>query len=228
MKIVVIGDIHGHDSWQRVLNHEKSFDKVIFLGDYWDSFSVNSKDQEENYIEIQKFRDGNPDKVVTLLGNHDYHYLYPTKYSGWKLNTKLLASPLLEADIRVGKLPYIYRHEDIIFSHAGVTKYWMDKVAQCTLEELEKGEVQLRHFDWNGRLGQDPYGDTISNSPIWVRPYSLKQDFLEGYKQVVGHTNSTGLKNVYNFMETLYFCDCLPAEYLVIEGNEFKVIKLTS
>lgn len=225
MKIIVLGDIHGHESWINVVEQEKTFDKIVFLGDYWDSFSINSKDQERNYKEIQEFRDAHPNEVVTLLGNHDYHYIYPVRYSGWKPETKFLATPLLETDIRNGKLPYIYQHEDIIFSHAGITNYWIDNVAKCTLEELRNNEVQLRYFDWNSILGNDGYGDTISNSLIWVRPHSLKLNSLEGYRQVVGHTHRTNVGR--QFLEKLYFCDALPEEYLVIEDNIFQFKELT-
>ena len=219
MKIIVIGDIHGDSIWKEIIKQEKTFDKVVFLGDYWDSFSINSENQKKNYIAIQEFREENSGKVITLLGNHDFHYLYPTHYSGWKNSTKFLATPLLEVDIRAGKLPYAYRYEDIIFSHAGVTQYWLDNVAQATLEELLAGEIQLRHFDWNSKLGSDPYGDTISNSPMWVRPYSLKRGAIDGYKQVVGHTQRSNIE--YNTEKTIYFCDTLPNEYLIIEDGEF-------
>ena len=225
MKIIVIGDIHGHDSWKQIIVQEQTFDKVIFLGDYWDSFHVPVKQQLGNYLDIQKFRDNNPDTVITLLGNHDYHYIYPTQYSGWKLNTKLLATPLLNEDLQSQKLPFVYRYEDILFSHAGVTNYWLREVAKCTLEELQFNEVQLRLFDWNGRMGNDPYGDTISNSPLWVRPKSLKKDALLEHRQVVGHTNFCQIRK---HKGSLYFCDTLPFEYLVIEDGEFIIKELSN
>ena len=219
MKIIVIGDIHGHDSWKKIIAHEQTFDKVVFLGDYWDSFRMSPKQQEQNYLDICEFRESNPDKVITLLGNHDFHYIYPAQYSGWKSSTRYLATPLLEKDIRENKLPFVYKHEDILFSHAGITNYWMNNVANCLLEDLLEGKVQLKLFDWNGKLGMDPYGDTISNSPIWVRPHSLKCDFLDGYRQVVGHTHRSTIQ--WKFIDTLYFFDSLPKEYLVIQDGEF-------
>ena len=223
MKIIVLGDTHGHECWKKILSIEKDFNKVIFLGDYWDSFSIKPKQQKEIYKDIQEFRENNLGKVITLLGNHDYHYIYPVNYSGWKPETRFLAKFLLEDDIQRGKLPYIHIEGDIIFSHAGVTNYWLKEVAKCTLEELQLNEVQLRLFDWNGRMGNDPYGDTISNSPLWVRPRSLKEDALLDYRQVVGHTH---YYQVENYKDTLYFCDTLPFEYLVIEDGEFIIKKV--
>lgn len=37
MRILVIGDIHGHNDWERVVLKE-DYDKVIFLGDYFDNY----------------------------------------------------------------------------------------------------------------------------------------------------------------------------------------------
>ena len=34
MKIIALGDIHGHESWINVIEQEKTFDKIVFLGDY--------------------------------------------------------------------------------------------------------------------------------------------------------------------------------------------------
>lgn len=55
MKIVVIGDIHGHDSWQRVLNHEKSFDKVIFLGTTGIAFQLIQKTRKRTILKFRNF-----------------------------------------------------------------------------------------------------------------------------------------------------------------------------
>ena len=222
MKIVVIGDIHGHSSWEKIIEKEKDFDLVIFLGDYWDSFTMTQEQQRDNYIKIQQFRESNKDKVITLLGNHDYHYIYGSQYSGWKLATYYMGGPILKEDFKDGKLKFAYKYEDILFSHAGITKYWLEGVGNCTLEELLKNEVNLRLFDWNSKIGYSAYGDTISNSPIWVRPNSLLENKLDNFKQVVGHTS---FKKIIE-KDNVWFCDTLPDEYLVIEDDNFIIKKL--
>ena len=224
MKIVVIGDIHGETIWEKIVELHKDADKFIFLGDYWDSFYVNPDVQKLNYLNIQKFRDEQyPGKVVTLLGNHDYHYIYPVRYSGWKLETSFLSEKLLLQDFKDGKLKYAYKHDNILFSHAGITNYWLNEIAKCTLDELLEGDVQQKHFDWNSKLGFDPYGNTISNSPIWVRPTSLMRDALKGdYIQVVGHTGMQSITNT----DKLWFCDTIPKSYLIIEEGKFKIMNV--
>ena len=43
MKIVVIADIHGRDLWKKQV--EELADMYVFLGDYFDSFSIKGEDQ---------------------------------------------------------------------------------------------------------------------------------------------------------------------------------------
>ena len=39
MKTIVIGDIHGRDVWKEIVFQEQA-DRVIFIGDYFDSFDI--------------------------------------------------------------------------------------------------------------------------------------------------------------------------------------------
>ena len=39
MKTIAIGDIHGLSIWKDIINKENP-DKVIFIGDYFDSFDI--------------------------------------------------------------------------------------------------------------------------------------------------------------------------------------------
>ena len=68
MKTIVIGDIHGRTIWKQIVRHN-TFDKVVFEGDYFDSFDISVKDQLKNFNEIIKFKERFPDKVVLLIGN---------------------------------------------------------------------------------------------------------------------------------------------------------------
>lgn len=77
MKIITIGSIHGRDSWKEIVKQD--FDKVIFIGDYFDSFDIPFKDQLQNFQAIIAFKKQNPDRVVLLIGEHDYQYLRYSK-----------------------------------------------------------------------------------------------------------------------------------------------------
>ena len=47
-------------------------------------------------------------------------------------------------------------------------------------------------------------GDSIYQSPIWIRPGSLMRDMLPGYNQVVGHTQVKEIINLKNYEELEY------------------------
>lgn len=229
MKIIVIGDIHGHNSWKRIIDQEKDFDLIIFLGDYFDSFGVNAEDIHKNYKEIREFQEQNEDKVITLMGNHDLHYLIPTEYSGYKWQTKSKMYYRLLSDYENNLLPLIHIVDNIIFSHAGITKTWFncikDKLNLDTDEQVFKeiNKLHLIHFDIS-LIDYNPYGDSIYNGPLWVRPASLLEDKLDNFIQVVGHT---GFKNhKVNNIDDVYFCDSLPNEYLIINNNDFIIKQL--
>jgi hypothetical protein len=75
VRILAIGDIHGRDSWKDIIN-DNVFDKVVFLGDYFDSREeISGAKQLYNFKEILQFKKYNIDKVVLLVGNHEFHYL---------------------------------------------------------------------------------------------------------------------------------------------------------
>ena len=70
MKIKVIGDIHGKDTWKKY-NNFNDCDIIVFLGDYVDSFYESNETIYNNLEEIIQFKKDNKNKVILLLGNHD-------------------------------------------------------------------------------------------------------------------------------------------------------------
>ena len=74
MRYITIGDIHGRDDWQAI--NIRNYDKIIFIGDYVDSFEKSDFAILENLKKIISLKKRHPDKVVLLLGNHDVQYLH--------------------------------------------------------------------------------------------------------------------------------------------------------
>lgn len=235
-KLVVIGDIHGRAVWRKIVDDNPDADKFIFLGDYFDSYEKKYYPSKQlfNFEQILKLQEElGKDKVVLLLGNHDYHYLNNReKYSGYNQTTYFDANPLLKENYRNGNIKIFHIENDILFSHAGFTDYWLKNISfPNTLEEINDIELfDFRTLEWNMECGYDTYGDTKSNSPIWVRPDSLRKYKLEGYKQVVGHTwfPESEIENMKYSGDNdgIYLVDCLPHHYLIIENNEFKYVEI--
>ena len=74
MKTIVLGDTHGRNIWKDIVAQEKA-DRVIFIGDYFDSYDLEPAIQQHNFKEIIEFKEKDECEVILLVGNHDYHYL---------------------------------------------------------------------------------------------------------------------------------------------------------
>ena len=226
MKIIAIGDTHGKDVWKKIVEKEKDADKIIFIGDYWDSFDIPFKQQYNNFIDIVEFKQKNPEQVVLLFGNHDYHYMTDgERYSGFQDAAAVPIYDIIEAALNDNLMQMAYfvkdNNECYLFTHAGLTFTWADK-------NLERGweidyiinktfKVNPGAFKFTPSTNLDNYGDSITQSPIWVRPRALKSDAPSGFTQVVGHTKFKGIQIEDGFI----FIDCLDYkdEYLIINDG---------
>lgn len=217
MRILVIGDIHGHKSWDKIVSNE-DYDKVIFLGDYFDNYkNTLGKEQVANFKEILALKSATPDKVELLYGNHDHSYLNKEKCSGYKWQNQLIYEEVLKEAKDKDYLKPVLVLDDIIYSHAGVSSYWLKEVAKLEKpEDITFDTVPLTLFDFNTITGYNVFGDTPSQSPIWIRPLSLIQYKIEGYRQIVGHTQ---MKRTVN-RDGIWFNDMMPSYYIIVEDGE--------
>ena len=130
-----------------------------------------------------------------------------------------------------------YQLDNILFSHAGIGSDWLTYqnkyepgVDPGTIADFVNAiwKYQPNRFMF---YGIDPYGNSKTQTPIWIRPQALmagnRDTFLkEEYIQVVGHTHvkkidiegkSTGGR--YYFIDTFDTSN----KFLVYENEEFKV-----
>jgi hypothetical protein len=221
-KIIALGDVHGLNKWQEII--KQPFSKVIFLGDYFDSFEVPFEQQLENFKNILAFKYGSPDKVVLLLGNHDYQYLsyVGEHYSGYQADKKSKISSLLELAIEDGMLQACYSYKNWVFTHAGITKTWL-RNSGGNIKTIEDSVNRIfldypRSFCFIEGKNHSNYGDDVTQSPFWVRPKSLLEDKIVGFKQVVGHTHQKHIQ----ITDDIFFIDTLEPgnEYLIINNDK--------
>lgn len=71
MRTLVIGDIHGHDSWKAIVENEE-YDNVVFLGDYLDAFQIKPEDiadaiESRDFNRIQAEFCGLNDHITPLI-----------------------------------------------------------------------------------------------------------------------------------------------------------------
>ena len=237
MKTVVIGDVYGRSLWKLIVNQENP-DRVIFVGDYFDSFEISGVEQIQNFKEIIEYKKTSGKEVIMLIGNHDHHYFPEVGYTGTSGYQSGIAPSINQViDENREHLQIAYSFDQFLFTHAGVSptfmdgefgeEGWVEDNVVKLLNDLFK--YKPKSFDFNGF---DPYGDNTYQTPLWIRPRSLmavnkKHDkgLKKKYIQIVGHTQVKKL-DLIGSQKTAggryYFVDCqeTTGEYLVIQDNE--------
>jgi hypothetical protein len=249
MKLVAIGDIHGRDIWKQIVAKEQDADEFVFVGDYFDSFTIKGPDQINNFLDIIEFKNQSKVPVTLLIGNHDYHY-YPgideTGTSGYQT----LMAPSIKHVVSDNKqyLQAAYQSGDFVFSHAGFSSMWLDDIVEGwdvtnmvdrvnELLQYQPGLIAYRSFkmlnetEWYGAQG---YGDETFQGPLWIRPKSLMKANYDTLRnqviQVVGHTpqDNIDIKGMstggrYYFIDTLEYNQ---GQYLIVEDGVVSLGKL--
>ncbi len=248
---VVIGDIHGRNSWKEIVALEPDAKGFVFVGDYFDSRDrIAGAKQLENFLEIVAFKQETESttsqQVFLLFGNHDFHYMpWFTRdpYSGYlpymaKKYQKALVNHLssMQMSLAIG---------NVLMSHAGVSVTWLqrfmipeyaniswiDQSASFIATAVNDTFVQSpKSFDFNGF---NPFGDDPQQSPIWIRPVALTMaNYNMLHKdliQVFGHTVTrdaqvTFDRSLNDPLGHYFHADMLEQRcYLKFSGNEFQL-----
>jgi predicted phosphodiesterase len=57
MRTICVGDLHGRSDWKLAVYSQDKPDRVIFMGDYFDSFDIPGIEQIHNFKEIVKYKE---------------------------------------------------------------------------------------------------------------------------------------------------------------------------
>lgn len=221
MKVLSIGDIHGRDSWKRVIDSSGPVDHVVFIGDYVDSHEdeITNVVILHNLKEIIELKRSDPSRVTLIIGNHDVQYMRPSQrrqYSGyrseayWDLHDLFkqndsLFDPVYELESSSG-----VKH---IWTHAGICREWVKSTIKVLRsDDIRLGQIWERVEDptpsetvllaWQYGLSAfydaswHNGGTAWCDSPIWTRPKRLDLDGISDAVQIVGHTCQTRIKSV--------------------------------
>ena len=230
MKVIAIGDIHGRNTWEKIST--ENFDYFIFIGDYFDPYEdIPIEEEIDNFKQIINFKKKFPEKVILLFGNHDFHYLNSTKqkYSRYNFDFHTLIDEVVELAMDEKLFQMCFQYEHYLFSHAGITKTWLEKSALKSDENLVENINNLLYenpqvFEFRQLKDSKSNGNNIYQSPIWVRPESLEKDALEKVVHVIGHSK----KPYITFQNNIIFIDVLKTtqEYLCIENDTISPKKI--
>ena len=238
MKTLILGDTHGRSNWKLAI-HKENADRVIFIGDYFDSFEFSGVEQIDNFKQIIQYKIDNPQvEVVLLIGNHDHHYFPEVGYTGTSGFQRTLAPSIMQVvDENRYHLQMAYGFGDYLFTHAGVSPIFMDQIfgpddwskENVVVDLNEMFRYKPKAFDFNGL---EASGNNATQTPIWIRPRSLMhankkhpKSLKKDYIQVVGHTQmqKIDLKGSDQFTGgRYYFIDTMDTsgDYLVIEDDK--------
>jgi len=196
MKHLVIGDLHGKEIWKEV--DISSYDKVVFVGDYVDHWTLPDRFIYENLQNIIELKRENFEKVELLLGNHDIQYLHYPHYlcSGFRPNMQRSLSLLFSENRELFKVAY--QRENHIISHAGITNKWYrefsnHRIIKGMYDENETIADQVNKVEktvhrWLLHQAGSSRGGEGAGGITWADRKELITDMLDGYHQIVGHT----------------------------------------
>lgn len=214
-----IGDTHGRRIWSMIKGY--SADKIIFVGDYCDSFDVSSTMILHELKRIIEFKKDNMDKVILLWGNHDIQYYLAMgpldrKYrcSGYRPEMYFDLYDLFRKNRHLFQMAFQIKNN--IWTHAGLSKGWFnfrflkhwDKENETIADALNRlfEEEHPIIFD----VGRDRGGSSPVGGPLWVDKNTLYRKPIEQVNQIVGHTAVSDIKTYTTKAGTnLAFIDCL-------------------
>ncbi|MCR5714838.1 MAG: metallophosphoesterase [Bacteroidales bacterium] len=138
-RILVVPDIHGRIFWKApVMKYLDTVDRVVFLGDFLDPYKDENQiadDLFQNLMEIINLKKNNMEKVVLLKGNHDQHYAsvrFKEVAGGTRMDTRNWDKyhQAFNEHKDLFRLVHVetLKALPIVFSHAGLTSYWLKKV----------------------------------------------------------------------------------------------------
>lgn len=243
---MVVPDIHGrHEALSNAFDKalKEGYDKIVLLGDYVDSFNRTNEDMYR-VLDIVTFMAKNyPDKVVALLGNHDYQYMFPDgpyRCSGHRPD----AAPQFHYMFNENKDLFKIAHKEgnYLFSHAGVQRKWFEKYSTTLMKYADLASIDpnddidevcnMIHQTserWKlAEVGTKRGGMRYDyGGPIWCdQTEMMSYGPLKGFHQIVGHTpqqfvnKQTKFEGDKHYNNTsVTFCDILnkKEQFLTVE-----------
>jgi hypothetical protein len=221
MKTLVIPDVHQDLAGVRKIfqiEKSESFDEIIFLGDWFDSFHEPPK--------VSSFKDtclflrdlvwnNKSNKMVFLVGNHDLAYIYNNKKSGYssiipsltywcsgvtknKIGTfrQVFYDKSLKDDWFIDNFKIAHKSQGWIFSHAGMVNrqipygHTIDKVIDEVLPDVWANFRNTLHSKnaLISAVGTVRGGQDNTGGLLWLDYYSEFFPSADVGKQVFGHS----------------------------------------
>ena len=179
MRTLLIPDLHHHTSNANYWLETQRYDRVVFLGDYFDDFGDNVSDARMTAIWLRDRMEKKDD--IFLLGNHDAAYMFP-----W--SPELYCSGFTPAKARgIGEIlqpehwqrfQLVHAEQGWLMSHAGFHPAWFkEPTIERIMRRCDRAMWKGKHCIVDpilmaGRIAVDRSGWTgipSSQSPASIR-----------------------------------------------------------
>ena len=227
MRTLIIPDLHHHtENAERWLKSQR-FDRVIFLGDYFDDFGDTVNDARRTADWLRQRMEQSDD--VFLRGNHDAADLFPEAAALYgpgftKAKARGIHEILRPEHWRRFRLATV--EQGWLLSHAGFHPSW---IAGLNTEEiLKRCDDALRKasrgvIDPLLGVGEDRLGLQAVGGVLWMDWGSLVP--IPGIHQIVGHTPGAEVREKSTPESRNYCLDVRNGEAAaVIFDSEFSIL----
>jgi hypothetical protein len=208
MNTISIGDIHGHDSW-KVIDPNK-YDKIIFVGDYVDSFDISDDKILNNLLDIIQFKKSYSEKVILLFGNHDIQYLFNySKYGCSGFRPQMYEKLHNVFNQNKSLFSVAYQIENTLWTHAGVHQGWYK---QRYKQDISSGSLNVSFINGDQALFDVGYrrgGYYDVGGIFWCDKTELIGSPYRNLHQIVGHTHIDHITKIYKHNKEIVFIDVL-------------------
>jgi hypothetical protein len=209
MRALIIPDLHHHTENAEYWLRSQSYDRVIFLGDFFDDFGDDANDARQTAFWLRNRMDSTDD--IMLLGNHDAAYMFPhldALYCPGFTRAKARAIHEVLQPKHWQRFKLAHDEQGWLVSHAGIHPSWMKlptvtgivALSEEAMEKAGRGVVDPLLGAGFDRGGAQPVG-----GPLWVDWSSLVP--IPGVNQIVGHTPGTAVREKHGHESDNYCLD---------------------
>ena len=188
MKVLIIPDVHlKPEIFDQAMSIMENSDceMAVCVGDIADDWyhEDDVKLYAKTFRKAVEFAEKYPE-TLWCYGNHDLAYLWDIIYHpGFSYKAQDIVCEYLEKLDATGNLAVMHRIDNVVFSHAGLTRVFVDDYLKEYSDDIDAMIEAVND------MGQEELWDDFS--PVWARPqeYYCDGDVVPAeYLNVVGHT----------------------------------------
>lgn len=225
-KTLVVPDIHEEIDRVDYILSKFEYDKVVFLGDYFDKFGAENTSNTCHWL-LENIDNPN---YTFLIGNHDQHYLFGVEKCSGYTKHNLISTLLIS--MGYNKLRLVHWVDNWLLSHAGVDKSWVTDLEfeqyANKIGDLEHRALQSLSYRQSHpfiKAGWDRGGSSPIGGVNWIDWKELSS--IPGINQLVGHTHRKGKVRFKEEKNSKNYCIDTGLQHVaIIENSEIKIFEV--